>query len=42
MDTDLVNRVFYTLAFVLATCMTAVVVCVTIAACAYVLEGGLN
>ena len=42
MNRDTVDRVFYTLAFVLALCATAFVVALTIDAVAYILEGGLR
>jgi hypothetical protein len=42
MDRDIVDRVFYTLAFVLALCLTALVVALTIDAVQYILEGGLR
>jgi hypothetical protein len=42
MDRDLVDRVFYGFSFILAGCLTAFVVCLTIAVCQHILTEGIN
>jgi hypothetical protein len=42
MNRDLVDRVFYTFSFILAGCLTAFVVCLTIAVCKHILIFGIK